>query len=475
MIGRAWDRFWFGEAPLTRLAAFRILILALAMMDFIAYSGPVFSDATAVSSGGINRPWVPIYLFEMLQLQPIDTATAQWVFAIAITAAGFGIVGLFTRTACLVTLLCSLYWTGLVYSFGKAHHDKVVLAFALFALPLAPVGARLSLDSFIARYRRARVGRDPTEMPSAGAFAALPIRLTQLTAVFGYFFAGATKLVTSGADWANGYTLMGHLMGHNNEWSSFFAQSPLMSQVLGVFTLLLQVAFPLVLFLPKLRWVFLPGAVLFHWATWNTMDTGPYITLWFTLICFLPLEKIPGWIKRRPLLHLPVAAIPTAMVLYVFSLHFPPWAAVFLVPPSAALVIFLSRSSSLAVVYDGGCGMCRRGVAVLKSLDWTNSLDCHNLRDWPEVSRRFPQLDQVACTKDMHAVDRMGVSFPGYYAYRVIAWRLPLIAPLAWVGYLPPVATLGHRVYRRIADHRRVDGCGDGSGPGHALGTGEPG
>ena len=112
---------------------------------------------------------------------------------------------------------------------------------------------------------------------------------------------------------------------------------------------------------------------------------------------------------------------------------------------------------------------------MLKSLDWTGTLELHNLREWTEVSARFPQLEQAACIKDMHVVDRNGALFPGYFAYQIMAWRLPLIALFAWLGYLSPIAALGHRVYRKVADNRRVDGCGDGSCPSHPLGTGESG
>ena len=88
-MGASWfQRFWFAEVPLTRLAAFRILILALAMMDLIAYSDRVFMHANAVSAGG-DVPWTPIYLFEVLGVQPIGIETAQTVFIVAMVESSF--------------------------------------------------------------------------------------------------------------------------------------------------------------------------------------------------------------------------------------------------------------------------------------------------------------------------------------------------------------------------------------------------
>ena len=109
-IASAWDRFWFAEASLTRLASFRILIMALVMMNFIAYSSPAFHDAAAVSAGVGMRQWSPIYLFEILRLQPIGESAAHWVFGIALVSSGLAMVGLFTRISCAVTAVLHIYW-----------------------------------------------------------------------------------------------------------------------------------------------------------------------------------------------------------------------------------------------------------------------------------------------------------------------------------------------------------------------------
>jgi predicted DCC family thiol-disulfide oxidoreductase YuxK len=471
MIARAWDRFWFTESPLTRLGAFRILIMTLVMMNFIAYSDRVLSDAAKVTSGIGMRPWTPLYAFELLGVQPIGLDAASWVLLVGMFATGLACFGVLSRFSCLAAAVLHVYWVGLVYSFGKPHHDQIALAFAVLALPLAPVGARLSIDAVFARYRRVRNGGDPDEVPVTSPFALVPLRLTQLTAVFGYGFAGFTKLAVSGLAWMNGYTLMGHLMEHDNDWARFYIERVTLSQILAIGTLAIQALFPLVLFFPRLLWVFLPGAVVFHLSTWNTMDTGPYITLWFTLIAFLALERIPAWVVAKPAWRPLVAAVPTTAVLYVFSFYFPAWTIVFLVPPLAALVILFWPRSRISVVYDGSCGMCKRAVAVLKVFDWTNTLDIMNLRDWSAVAARFPQLEETACIRDMHAVDLDGTTHAGYDAYQAIAWRLPLFAPFAWLMYLPPLPGLGRKLYRRVADNRVIHGCGDEVCPIHRDGV----
>jgi hypothetical protein len=308
----AWERYWFAPASLTRLAAFRVAILVIALWDVLGYARLVFPDAAAVSAGGPLRPWRPIYVFEVLGLQPIGTETAQAIFALLLVAIGLGLVGLVTRTACLVVAVLAFYWTGLAYSFGKPHHDKVALIFALWALPLAPVGARLSLDALL------RARRRPAEAaPAQAPLATLPLRLTQLTVAIGYGAAGASKALLGGTDWLNGYTQQGILMTHDSDWSLWFSQSLFACQVSSVATVLSQLTFPLVLLFPLLRWYHLPVMTVIHLVTWKTMDTGPYFALWGVMLAaFVPLEQVPKtlsrWLTRGPLALRIVVAVATA-------------------------------------------------------------------------------------------------------------------------------------------------------------------
>lgn len=457
---------WLGPAPLTRLAVFRILILGLLALDLHASAPRAFLHAASVDAGG-PAPWNPIFLFELLGIEPLGTDAAWMLYRVGLLSCLLGALGLFSRASTLVAFLVSLFWTAYVYSQGKAHHDKVALTFALSALPLAPSGARLSLDAWLARVRRVRRGADPFEVTVLGDFAALPLQLTRWTAALGYFFAGASKLYLSGLDWTNGYSLMAIMMHHDNTWSAALSRSPELCRWMSLAVLLFQVSFPLALFSVRARWLYLPAAVGFHLGTWQTMDTGPYMTLWFTLIAFLPLERIPAWWGGRFWARLPVVVIPMALVLYVVSLYVPLLA--------AALALFLLTwvllarlpRARLSVVFDGACGLCRRAAATLDGLDFARVLDFHDLRNWEATSAAFPQLDREACIRDMHTVSRRGEARAGYAAYQALAWRLPLTLPFAWILYLPPVAAVGRRVYRRVADRREIVGCGDGTCPVH--------
>lgn len=293
-----WEAFWFEPVPATRLGAFRALVCAVALYDVLLYAPVVLADAAAVRDGVVGRPWQPLLFMELLGLRPIDLATARWLQTTAIVALGLGALGVLSRLSCAVGALAFLYWTGLAYSFGKPHHDKVALSFALAALPFARVGLAVSVDALVADRWRARRGRLQGPSRPLPTVAAAPLRLTQVTIALGYFGAGMAKLLLGGPDWFNGYTLQGIMLGHDAVLSRTMAQSVLLCQLQSVGLVSVQVAFPAVLRWPRLGWLLLPAATGFHLMTWLTMDTGPYLRLWLLLFVFVPMERIPAAMRR---------------------------------------------------------------------------------------------------------------------------------------------------------------------------------
>jgi predicted DCC family thiol-disulfide oxidoreductase YuxK len=106
------------------------------------------------------------------------------------------------------------------------------------------------------------------------------------------------------------------------------------------------------------------------------------------------------------------------------------------------------------VVFDGGCGFCRRQVRTIALLDWLGRLDQVPYDDavqrWPEVARgtlgdglrmRFPDATVTV----------------GIDAVRSIAVRLPVTALPALLLWLPGIHPLADRAYRFVAARRRRD------------------
>ena len=276
-----WERFWYAPTPLRRLALFRLAVAWLCLYDAFLYD----PTSLVANSDRVEVTWNPLVAFMLLGIPVPSAATVSALstaYQVAVLAVLFGIR---TRTACLVMALLAFWQGGLFYSLTKVRHDRVALCFATFALAFSPCGAVLSVDAWL---RRGRPSPEPTS-----PWAMWPIRLTQATIVIGYAAAGLTKLLHAG--WMNGYTLQGIVLGHRGAFADLAAGNVFACRLLSVVTVASELCSPLCLWLPRLGFLFVPALAGFHLGTWATMDTGPYLTLWFLLIAFVPLDRVRAW------------------------------------------------------------------------------------------------------------------------------------------------------------------------------------
>lgn len=123
-----------------------------------------------------------------------------------------------------------------------------------------------------------------------------------------------------------------------------------------------------------------------------------------------------------------------------------------------------AEAERAVVLYDGECPFCIATVKLLRRLDWRQKLhfqDCRRTDEWPATPIPL-SLDRLL--EEMHVIspDRQR-AYAGYAAFRWLAWRLPLLWPLAPWLYLPGVPWLGQRLYRWIARRRyKLVPCHDG-------------
>jgi len=117
------------------------------------------------------------------------------------------------------------------------------------------------------------------------------------------------------------------------------------------------------------------------------------------------------------------------------------------------------------VLYDGDCPLCQRSVKYLRRLDWLDRLVFQNARDTAHLPPSAVPLDPQRLIEEMHVVtpDRR-VAPSGFRAFRWMAWRLPLLVPVAPLLHLPGVPWVGNRVYRWVAKNRLdLVPCHDGA------------
>ena len=242
-----------------------------------------------------------------------------------------------------------------------------------------------------------------------------------------FFAAGVAKLRFSGLAWVTSDNLATMLLQHHYksdpivDWGKTIAGHALLCKILAAGTIAVEIGFPLAMFHRWLRWLFVSG--MFFMQIGIALLMGVVFTQFmFVYLFWIPWDRIGRFAQR------------------VLS----PW---------------IDRRF---VLYDGGCGVCRRTVTILHHLDVlrrNQPLDI--VHDWPSVAARFAErIDRDACLIEMHVVtERRGRVDTGYDAYRSIAWTLPAAWILLPLLYLPPVRWLGQRIYRHVAMHRHDAGC----------------
>ncbi len=106
------------------------------------------------------------------------------------------------------------------------------------------------------------------------------------------------------------------------------------------------------------------------------------------------------------------------------------------------------------ILYDGDCAFCRKSVSILQKLDWLRRFAYVNVRDTTQPLLEQPPILGAPLFDQMHVLTPRGRLYGGYASLRWLAWRMPLLWPVAPFLYLPGVAQLGDALYRWIARHR---------------------
>jgi predicted DCC family thiol-disulfide oxidoreductase YuxK len=106
------------------------------------------------------------------------------------------------------------------------------------------------------------------------------------------------------------------------------------------------------------------------------------------------------------------------------------------------------------ILFDGDCAFCRKSVAVLQKLDWLGRFAYINVRDTAQPLLHQAPVVGAPLLEQMHVLTPAGRLYGGYRSIRWLAWRVPLLWPLAPFLYLPGITQLGDYVYRWVARHR---------------------
>ena len=222
----------------------------------------------------------------------VFTAVYWGTFVVGLLA----LVGLFTRLSLFLFAAGTWLFVAHLFSYGDRHHTEALFAIFLMLLALAPSGERLSVDAAIRRRRTGVGGAETSELTF------WPLKLMHVLLALTYFSAGMAKMLHSGLEWMNGYTLRGHTLAdalsRGHPIGLWLAQQHTLALILSVFTIIFELFFWVSLFLPS-RWVplFLLVALGFQVGLFVSAgyDFFQHMVLLVLLLAFL----YPDWWQRR--------------------------------------------------------------------------------------------------------------------------------------------------------------------------------
>lgn len=218
----------------------------------------------------------PILLYKAIGLSLPSSSSLIIMYSIMVIGAVMSIISYKPMVSFTITIILFIYLQGLFYCFEKIDHGYVTFTY----------GGICSLILILINNSKTKL----QELPK------WPIILAQTLIALVYFQAGLEKLMMSNFSWATSGTLQSYLIAHPTEAGLWLADSDFLCQVFSWTTLIMQLTFPIILFKPKLKWIYLGWGALFHFGTTYLMDISSYLNPWvFAYIFFIDWSLLPKY------------------------------------------------------------------------------------------------------------------------------------------------------------------------------------
>ena len=128
-----------------------------------------------------------------------------------------------------------------------------------------------------------------------------PLKLAHVLLAATYFSTGATKLLSGGLGWMNGYTVQMYTftdaMTQNRTLGIWLAQHHTLGILLGAFTVLFELFFFLSLLAPRLAPLFFLGGIFFHIGLYLASGQPFYFHIILNTLLLLFLD--PHWFEQQ--------------------------------------------------------------------------------------------------------------------------------------------------------------------------------
>lgn len=407
---RGWTRFWFASAPTTPLEITRIGVGGALLVNY-GMATPYLR--TFWGSGD----WVPLaQLFD-----DIDEWTHSLHFHLTHHWELMLFHALFLFSCASLMLGWRTTWVKWIVLIGQISYaqrnpilvygvDKIVVSLLLI-LCFAPIGRGISLDRLRAVRVAKRADLTATVPQFQSPWANACTRLMQIQMAVLFFYSAVEKI--RGSDWWDGDAIW-MVFAANDLYNPFlldvFARHYWLVNVATYATLLIEIAYPFLIWQRATRPYLLAAAVFLH-SQFATFMGMPYFSFVMIMghMSFLRPEWLSGlgqWWKRR--------------------------------------------IGAMEMIYDGRCGFCVRSMAWFLAFDGLTQISVRNFRTDPS-----PVVSDAQVEKALYLVLPDGRALPGFEAYRYVVLRVPGLWWQVPFFYIPVLSRLfGHPIYNWIASNR---------------------
>ena len=422
------DRYWFEPARVRDLAYLRIAIVFVLLADAM-WAGTLEQQLRLAR---LPAEWflaIPALKILMLPFGWGARPSALLIVVawIACGAAGvFALVGAYTRRSLAIFAAANTLLLAHFYSYGTLRHPQAAATIVLWMLILTPCGGDLSVDAMRARVaestRRERF--EPRTDDPVSRNARWPIRTVQWLLVSVYLSAAFAKITVGKAAWMNGYTMSYYFLmdgiGHSMPLSIWIAHVHWFGIAAAVLALAFELTFMVCVLLPRASPVYLATGAALHTGIWLLMRAPffQFVALYAAFAGPLREERRRWRARGRP----PGAIVPERV-----------W----------------------TLVYDGYCPLCIRTMTQLDLLNGARRLRYVDLEREPERAQALlPGASLAQMREEMSVVTAGGRVLRGFYAFRELSLRLPVLWGLAPFMFAPGAAWAGTRIYAWVAANR---------------------
>jgi hypothetical protein len=370
-LWRAWEAYWFRSAPLFDLAFVRLIAVGFQLYHLASLRPrTVFGELAALP----ELMYAPLIVLRVMTLpfgwdyRPSEDQVVG-VYWLTVAVGVLALVGYRTTLSLLLFAAGNIFLQAFQYSFQEIHHPEAIVMITLVLLALAPSGHALSVDDLRRRLRDVDAGLRVPLDPLSGEsrFARWPLLVVQWMFALIYMSAAFHKMMSSGLDWMNGWTLQFYMLQDAMRWGSNpagtgagFSAEPGIGAWVGQYhtfatvaswvSILFETTFWVVLVVPRLARLYLPIGFAFHLAIY-IIQRAPFFSFMALYAVFVPWREMfrgaGAWIVRhisRPELRYDPASprsVRRATLIRYFD-----WLGLFVVAPSSPATQTMARAAT---------------------------------------------------------------------------------------------------------------------------------